>query len=308
MKQNPFLSNQVELYLLCSSQGSILFCFCYSVDTHAYCRQQILIIHNKRKTGFVGIMSDLLLEKLCLRWNDFESNMGAAFKDIRAKEDFLDVTLACEDEQIQAHKFVLAACSPFFRNVLRHHPHQHPLLYLKGITYSNIQAVLNFMYNGEVYVAQEDLNSFLAVAEDLQVKGLTQSQSQIEPDLSSTHANHKEQFKSAEYAEQQPKPLKVPRHSAALLATSVIQPQAIKQTKSIEEDLQDYDHIKSEPRESYQPLHNMNTSGTQEHSLAAYQGEEMNQDFENYNQFEEGLYTANNEHTTIQGKGDFIKC
>ena len=33
------------------------------------------------------------------------------------------------------------------------------------------------MYHGEVNVAQEDLNSFLAVAEDLQVKGLTQGQS-----------------------------------------------------------------------------------------------------------------------------------
>merc|ERR1719270_2649266 len=36
-------------------------------------------------------------------------------------------------------------------------------------------AVLNFMYQGEVNVAQEELNSFLAVAEDLRVKGLTQS-------------------------------------------------------------------------------------------------------------------------------------
>ena len=31
------------------------------------------------------------------------------------------------------------------------------------------------MYHGEVNVAQEELNSFLAVAEDLQVKGLTQN-------------------------------------------------------------------------------------------------------------------------------------
>ena len=34
--------------------------------------------------------------------------------------------------------------------------------------------MLNFMYMGEVNVAQDDLNSFLAVAEDLRVKGLTQ--------------------------------------------------------------------------------------------------------------------------------------
>jgi hypothetical protein len=58
-----------------------------------------------------------------------------------------------------------------FRNVLRRHPHQHPLLYLKGVKYKELVSVLNFMYQGEVNIAQEELNSFLAVAEELKVKG-----------------------------------------------------------------------------------------------------------------------------------------
>ena len=116
-------------------------------------------------------------EKFCLRWNDFESNISSAFKELRDDKDFFDVTLACDDEQLQAHKVILSACSPFFRNVFRRNPHQHPLLYLKGVRYTDLQSVLNFMYHGEVNVAQEELNSFLAVAEDLKVKGLTQSSS-----------------------------------------------------------------------------------------------------------------------------------
>merc|ERR1712202_1301 len=75
----------------------------------------------------------------------------------------------------QTHKVILSACSPFFRNVLRRNPHQHPLLYLKGVKYKELLSVLNFMYMGEVDVAQEELNSFLAVAEELKVKGLTQN-------------------------------------------------------------------------------------------------------------------------------------
>ena len=114
-------------------------------------------------------------DKFCLRWNDFETNISSAFKELREDKDFFDVTLACDDDQVQAHKVILAACSPFFKKVLRRNRHEHPLLYLKGVKYNELLAVLNFMYHGEVNVAQEELNSFLAVAEDLKVKGLTQN-------------------------------------------------------------------------------------------------------------------------------------
>eukprot|EP00092_Neocalanus_flemingeri_P011394 GFUD01012277.1.p1 GENE.GFUD01012277.1~~GFUD01012277.1.p1 ORF type:complete len:357 (-),score=89.00 GFUD01012277.1:331-1401(-) len=114
-------------------------------------------------------------EKFCLSWNDFESNISLSFRELREEKDFFDVTLSCGDEQIQAHKLILSACSPFFRSVLKKNVHQHPLLYLKGVKFCDLQAVLNFMYHGEVNVAQEELNSFLAVAEDLKVKGLTQN-------------------------------------------------------------------------------------------------------------------------------------
>jgi len=116
-------------------------------------------------------------EKFCLRWNDFEANISEGFRELREEKDFFDVTLACEDNQIQAHRVIISACSPFFRNVLRRNPHQHPLLYLKGVKYRDLLSILNFMYMGEVNVAQEELNSFLAVAEDLRVKGLTQNNS-----------------------------------------------------------------------------------------------------------------------------------
>ena len=118
-------------------------------------------------------------EKFCLRWNDFESNISGAFRDLREDEDFFDVTLACDDEQLQAHKVILSACSPFFCTVLRRNKHEHTLLYLKGVKYVDLAYILNFLYHWEVNVAQEELNSFLAVAEDLKVKGLTQNNFQI---------------------------------------------------------------------------------------------------------------------------------
>ena len=119
-------------------------------------------------------------EKFCLRWNDFEKNISGAFRELRDDKDFFDVTLACDDDQLQAHKVILSACSPFFRSILRRNKHEHPLLFLKGVRYIDLLSVLNFMYHGEVNVAQEELNSFLSVAEDLKVKGLTQNNSEKE--------------------------------------------------------------------------------------------------------------------------------
>merc|ERR1712013_787196 len=112
----------------------------------------------------------------CLRWNDFESNIGVAFRELREDQEFFDVTLACDEDQIQAHMVILSACSPFFRRILQRNPHPHPVLYLKGVKLSNLQSILDFMYHGEVNLTQEDLNLFLKVAEELKVKGLTQKQ------------------------------------------------------------------------------------------------------------------------------------
>jgi len=114
-------------------------------------------------------------ENFSLRWNDFEENISSGLKDLRNSNHFFDVTLLSETGQVGAHKLILSACSSFFRQILVSNPHQHPLIYLKGVSKEEIINLLNFMYCGEVNVAQDDLSSFLAAAEDLKVKGLTNS-------------------------------------------------------------------------------------------------------------------------------------
>jgi len=119
-------------------------------------------------------------DNFCLRWNDFAENVSGAFKELRTESDFFDVTLACTDsgsKTLQAHKVILSACSNFFKSTFRQqtnaNKHPNPYIYLRGVTYTDLTSILDFIYNGEVNVAQEDLNSFLAVAEELQIKGLT---------------------------------------------------------------------------------------------------------------------------------------
>eukprot|EP00092_Neocalanus_flemingeri_P031871 GFUD01034621.1.p1 GENE.GFUD01034621.1~~GFUD01034621.1.p1 ORF type:complete len:315 (+),score=75.00 GFUD01034621.1:240-1184(+) len=112
-------------------------------------------------------------ENFSLRWNDFEENISSGLKDLRNSNHFFDVTLLSDNGQVGAHKLILSACSSFFREILVSNPHQHPLIYLKGVSKEEIINLLNFMYCGEVNVAQDELSSFLAAAEDLKVKGLT---------------------------------------------------------------------------------------------------------------------------------------
>ena len=112
-------------------------------------------------------------EKLCLQWNDFQDNIKSAFGNLREDNDFADVTLACEDgEQVEAHKVILAASSPFFQKMLGRNKHPHPLIYMRGVKSDDLSAIVDFLYCGEANVFQENLDSFLAIAEELQLKGL----------------------------------------------------------------------------------------------------------------------------------------
>jgi len=128
--------------------------------------------------GFGRVMS----EKLCLKWNDFQDNINTAFGSLRNEHDFSDVTLACEDgEQMEAHQVILAASSPFFRNLLRKNKHPHPLVYMRGIKSEDLVAILDFLYFGEANVYQENIDAFLAIAEELNLKGLTGNKENHEP-------------------------------------------------------------------------------------------------------------------------------
>ena len=113
-------------------------------------------------------------EKLCLQWNDFQENIKSAFGSLREDNDLTDVTLACEDGiHFEAHKVILAASSPPMRQLLKQNKHAHPLIYMRGLNSENLCAILDFLYRGETNVLQENLESFLALAEEFQLKGLT---------------------------------------------------------------------------------------------------------------------------------------
>jgi len=214
-------------------------------------------------------------EKFCLKWNDFESNISGSFKELRDDQEFFDVTLACHDEQIKAHKVIISACSPFFRNVLRTNPHHHPLLYMRGVSFSDLRSVLDFMYHGEVNIAQEDLNNFLSVAEDLKVKGLTQNKSGT-----STSGRTKPQPPDREMKRSMPKPSTPPAPE--------------------DDDIQEVLPVKTEPQSGQQDLYQQGShhdpGQLQQFEESAM---EYGESYEDYGQYEE----SGNPTELLEGAG-----
>ena len=109
----------------------------------------------------------------CLKWNNFQQNIFSTIRNLRLDLDFLDVTLYCKGKQLKAHKVILSACSNTFRSILKETQAPHPVIVLWDVDSRDISALLDFMYNGQVDIQQDDLERFLIVAERLQVRGLS---------------------------------------------------------------------------------------------------------------------------------------
>ena len=114
-------------------------------------------------------------ENFCLKWKAFHSNVSNAFGLLRNEDYLHDVTLVSDDhKQISAHKLVLSACSEHFKDIFKYSnkPNAHPFLCLDGIKSDDLENILDYIYNGEVRMLQENLDRFLFVAQKLKLKGL----------------------------------------------------------------------------------------------------------------------------------------
>lgn len=111
-------------------------------------------------------------EHYSLRWNNHQAHLLRSFESLMQTETLVDVTLVCAERRVRAHKVLLGACSPFFRRIFNENPCKHPVIVLKDFQGWEVQAVVDFMYRGEVSVAQEQLGTVIRAGESLQVRGL----------------------------------------------------------------------------------------------------------------------------------------
>ncbi|XP_018024882.1 protein abrupt isoform X19 [Hyalella azteca] len=111
-------------------------------------------------------------EHLSLKWNNHQAHFVDILTFLREKGMFVDVTLACGGKIYSAHKFVLSTCSDYFQKIFSKNTSTNPIVFMKDVSCNDIEALLDFMYHGEVNVPQSSLGSLIKTAEGLQIKGL----------------------------------------------------------------------------------------------------------------------------------------
>merc|ERR1719209_264952 len=118
-------------------------------------------------------MNNMDMDKFCLNWNGYDTNIRDSLRKLREHQRLFDVTLVTDDSQhIPAHKIILSAGSNFFSDIFTKTNHGNMLVYLKGISSDKLEPVIDFIYNGEVFITQEQVKVFIETGKDLQVKGL----------------------------------------------------------------------------------------------------------------------------------------
>ena len=120
-------------------------------------------------------------DKVTLSGGEFQNDTVNAFKEMIEDENFTNVTLVTEgNKSIKAHKVILSAFSPFFKEIILKNNHPHPLVYLYGIKHEYVREIVNFVYLGQAKINLENVNDFINVANHLKIKGLCSTEDSID--------------------------------------------------------------------------------------------------------------------------------
>lgn len=113
-------------------------------------------------------------ENFNVSYDEFHENIGGSLLALQKCSSFVDVSLACLDGHVQAHKVILAASSQFFQTILNEVTSKDLVIYLKGVKVKYLTYLIDFIYNGNVDVPPCDLQKFLDLGQELKVKGLVE--------------------------------------------------------------------------------------------------------------------------------------
>lgn len=115
-----------------------------------------------------------------LRWTEHQTLMQGVYTDLLASERFADVTLYCGDDHagLKCHRFILSACSSYFGRIFSQESpisspqHSQVAVVLKDACRDSMEALLHFIYRGELTIQEVRLAAVVDLARSLGVKGI----------------------------------------------------------------------------------------------------------------------------------------
>jgi len=113
-------------------------------------------------------------QEFCLKWNNHTTTILSVMDTLLEEESLVDVTLSADGQFLRAHRVILSACSPYFRQLFKSHflQDKSPVIIMKDVEFDNLKCLVEYMYKGEANVPQHMLPSFIQTAESLQIRGL----------------------------------------------------------------------------------------------------------------------------------------
>lgn len=107
-----------------------------------------------------------------LEWKNQSAFLVHALSSLRQNDTLTDCTIAADGKHIKAHRLILCACSPYFRELLSDHAEKQAIIFLNNVSFSLLKLIVEYIYKGSVNIDQTELQKFLQTARALKISGL----------------------------------------------------------------------------------------------------------------------------------------
>nr|XP_053646509.1 uncharacterized protein LOC128698332 isoform X2 [Cherax quadricarinatus] len=177
-----------QRYLPCGCQFFITASYSYKLDTLLITKKNLIHNHNldmdmaklraKNRHRDVNQLKEVndvfqinpslvgpyLLKK--------ETHCITVLDQLLRDDTYTDVTLTAEGQSLKAHRVVLCLASPYFCQVLSRELNMHCVVLLGNVKFSELRNIIRFIYTGEATVDAGELESFMRIAQMLEISSL----------------------------------------------------------------------------------------------------------------------------------------
>ncbi|KAK9737012.1 BTB/POZ domain [Popillia japonica] len=109
--------------------------------------------------------------RYCVQYDDHSRMMCSVLCSLMEHQSLVDLAIRCGNSTIHAHKCVLAANSPYFREQLEKNPTIEQIV-INGLDFTVVKSIVEFMYCGETNVIEENFKYMVAASKLFQIRGI----------------------------------------------------------------------------------------------------------------------------------------